>query len=193
MSKNCYENPEAGYRDEYMDAAMQVRDCFCLLWLQHVYWTRMVITGIAFDSPDLEATTARLLRNPADFARVFRHFYGTKISSEFKRLLTAHLVIAAELVKAAKAGNSKAAANAEKRWYENADEIACFLHDINPYWTVKHMKAMWHEHLALTKQEAVEQLNGNYAQSIATFNKIEKQALEMADTFSTGIIHQFNL
>jgi hypothetical protein len=37
-----------------------------------------------------------------------------------------HLVLAATLVKAAKAGNSQAAAEAEKKWYTNADEIAVF-------------------------------------------------------------------
>ena len=43
-----------------------------LLWEQHVYWTRMLISGIVFGSPDVEQTKARLLRNPADFAAVFK-------------------------------------------------------------------------------------------------------------------------
>ena len=48
------------------------------------------------------------------------------MAARFDSLLTSHLVIAAELVKAAKAGDSRAAADAERRWYANADEIAAF-------------------------------------------------------------------
>jgi len=105
--------------------------------------------------------------------------------------LTSHLVIAAELVKAAKAGDAGAAADAEKRWYANADEIAVFLGSINPYWSMQQWQAMLREHLALTKSEAVNILTGKYAEGIAVFDQIEKQALEMADVMVNGIIRQF--
>jgi len=173
--------------------AIHLRDCFRMLWEQHVYWTRMVIISIAAASPDLEATTNRLLRNAPDFARLFNHFYGSRVASKFNQLLTDHLVIAADLVNAAKAGNSQAAAAAEKRWYTNADEIVHFLNCINPYWTRKHMREMWYEHLALTKAEAVARLNNDFEEDIAIFDKIEKEALMMADSFSNGIIRQFCL
>lgn len=172
---------------------VHLRDCFRLLWSQHVYWTRMVITGIVYDLPDLEQTTNRLLRNAPDFGRVFNHFYGNRVAAEFERLITDHLVIAAELVKAAKAGDSSAAADAEKRWYENAEEIVCFLNHINPNWSVGDMRQMWFTHLALTKKEAITMLNKDYAKSIAIFNRIEKEALIMADEFSNGITCQFSI
>ena len=175
------------------ETAAQLRDCLRLLWEQHVYWTRMVILGIAFDLPDLKQTTNRLLRNARDFGRVFGRFYGKEIAAEFERLIRDHLVIAAELVKAAKAGNSSAAADAEKRWYANAEEIVCFLKNINPNWTVHCMRSMWFTHLVLTKEEAVATLKGEYDRSIETFNQIEKEALVMADEFSCGIINQCNL
>lgn len=193
-NRYCGGSPDCNEDECFLsETATYVRDRFRLLWEQHVYWTRMVILGIAFSLPDLEPTTNRLLRNAPDFARLFCRFYGKKIAANFDRLLKDHLVIAAELVKAAKAGNNRTAADAEKRWYENADEIVCFLNDINPYWSVKHMRASWYEHLALTKQEAVATLTKDYTGSIETFNQIEKAAIMMADDFSNGIICQFRL
>ncbi|MBP2655776.1 MAG: hypothetical protein H6Q73_3345 [Firmicutes bacterium] len=168
-----------------------LRNQLRLLWEQHIYWTRLTIIGIADDSPDLAFTTKRLLRNANDFALAFKPFYGTKAAGEFGELIKDHLVIAANLVKAAKAGNKKAAADAEKLWYENADQIAYFLNRINCYWDLKEMTAMWHKHLALTKNEAVATLSGKYAESIALFDEIENQALMMADMFTNGIIAQF--
>jgi hypothetical protein len=55
------------------------------------------------------------------------------------------------------------------------------------------MREMWYEHLALTKAEAVARLNNDFEEDIAIFDKIEKEALMMADSFSNGIIRQFCL
>ncbi len=162
-----------------------------MLWEQHVVWTRLTILSIVFGLPDVDQVTNRLLRNPKDFEAALKLFYGDEIASTFADLFTNHLVIAAELVKAAKAGNSGAAADAERRWYANADEIAAFLGSINPYWSQDDWKAMLHEHLALTKTEAVNLLTGNYSEGISTFDEIEKQALKMADVMAYGIVKQF--
>ncbi len=112
--------------------------------------------GIIFDLPDLEATTNRLLRNAPDFARLFCRFYENETAAELNRLLTDHLVIAAEFVKSAKAGNNSVTADAEKRWYANADDIVCFLNHINSYWSVEHMRSMWY---LLTSQSMKYMLN----------------------------------
>lgn len=162
-----------------------------LLWEQHVVWTRLTIISIIFGLPDIDLVTNRLLRNPKDIAASLEPLYGDRVASRFEDLFTSHLVIAADLVKAAKAGDTGAAADAEKRWYANADEIAAFLGSINPYWSAQQWQSMLHEHLALTKSEAVNILTGKYAEGIAVFDQIEKQALEMADVMVYGIIQQF--
>lgn len=163
-----------------------------LLWEQHIYWTRMVILSIAFGLPDAEFVTNRLLRNPKDFEAALRPFYGEGIAAKFAGLFTSHLTIAAELVKAAKAGNSAAAADAEKRWYANADQIAAFLGSINPYWSEQEWRKMLYDHLAMTKTEAVDILTPKYEDSISMFENIEQQALAMADVMTQGIAKQFS-
>jgi hypothetical protein len=164
---------------------------FRMLWEQHVAWTRMLIISIAAGLPDEELATERLLRNPPDMAAVFRRYYGDRIASRFSSLMKDHLVLAAQLVKDAKAGNSQAAEEAEKKWYANADEIAAFLSSINPNWPKSVLMNMLHEHLRMTKDEAVLRLTKKYNFDIAVYDQIEKQALEMADAFTEGIVKQF--
>jgi hypothetical protein len=161
------------------------------LWEQHAAWTRSTITSIVFSQPDEEFVTRRLLRNPEDFADALRPFYGESIASRFSGLLTEHLVIAAELIKAIKAGLTKKAKDAEKRWYQNAKDIAAFLAQINPFWSEESWKAMMFEHLRLVTAEAVEMLRGNYQASINATDENEEHVLEMADMMITGIIMQF--
>lgn len=161
------------------------------LWEQHVYWTRLTVNSIVGRLPDEKETTNRLLRNPTDFAAVLTPLYGPIMANRFAELLREHLTIAAELVKALQAGNSEAASDAQRRWYRNADEIADFLSKMNPYWSKEEWRSMLYEHLALLTQEVSTRFAGNYAENIALNDKIEPQALGMADVMTTGIVQQF--
>jgi hypothetical protein len=113
---------------------------------------------------------------------------GHKVDRLVKRT---HILGAVALLKAAKTGNTTGAAAAEKQWYENADQIATFLSSANPNWPVQDSKTMLHNHLALTKSEAVARLTGNYTADIAAFDKIHRQAMMMSDELADGIIKQF--
>lgn len=162
-----------------------------LLWMEHVNWTRMTIMGIVFSLPDLQVVQERLLRNATDLGNCLRPFYGHKIADRYAALINEHLVLAAELVTAAAKGDANKAAEAEKQWYRNADDIAEFLSSINPYLNKEEVRKMFYSHLALTKQEAVYMLQKNYKADVEVFDKIEAQALEMSDMIAGGIIMQF--
>jgi hypothetical protein len=187
-SRNYPQSPPPGTTSK---AEEDLKDNLSMLWEQHVTWTRLTLISMVFGLPDEDIVTTRLLRNPGDFAKVLAPLYGEQIASAFSDLLKSHLVIAAQLVKAAKAGDNNTAASAEKRWYENADEMAAFLARINPYWSEAEWQKMLHEHLALTKLEAIDLLTKNYPESITLYDEIERQAMMMADLMARGIVNQY--
>jgi len=177
--------------DCWTRAEVDLNNQWRMLWEQHGAWTHMAIVSIVAGSPDETATVNRLLRNPGDMAAALAPYYGEAAANRFKQLLTEHLVLAADLVKASKAGEAAKAADIEARWYKNGDEIAAFMSSINPFWNEKEFRKMFHEHLDLVKEEAVTQLNQQYEQSVVTYDRMEQQILGMADHFSQGIIRQF--
>ncbi|MGE5328416.1 MAG: LysM peptidoglycan-binding domain-containing protein [Deltaproteobacteria bacterium] len=170
---------------------LELRNYLRMLWEEHIAWTRMAIISTAANLPDQDLVVNRLLQNAPDMGAALKPFYGNEKGEKFSSLIKDHLVIASQLVNASKVGDSKAAAAAEKKWYDNADEIARFLSSINPYWSEEALTEMLYNHLALTKTEAVARLKKDYAADIAAYDKIEKQALKMADTLSEGIVKQF--
>ncbi|MGE5462883.1 MAG: acetylglutamate kinase [Syntrophothermus sp.] len=163
------------------------------LWEDHITWTRLVIVSIANDLPDTGSTVDRLLQNQVDIGNAIKPFYGEEAGNQLTILLTAHITIAAEILQAAKTGDTAAMNDAITRWYANADDIAVFLNSANPdNWPLDEMKSMMREHLDLTLQEAVSYLHGDYAGSISAYEQIHLQALQMADMLSEGIIRQFS-
>ena len=162
------------------------------LWEDHITWTRLVIIGVFEDLPDLNESVQRLLQNQVDIGNAIKPFYGEAAGDQLTALLTDHILIAAEILQAAKIGDTTALNDAIERWYANADDIAEFLNAANPeHWPLEEMKAMMREHLDLTLQEAVAYLEGDYAASVAFYDQVHLQALEMADMLSEGIIRQF--
>lgn len=158
------------------------------LWEEHVAWTRMAIISIVFKLPDLNFVIARLLKNATDMGEMFRPLYGETASNTYATLIKEHLLTASDLVKAALAGNTQAANEAERKWYANADKIALFLNSINRFLPKEKVRQMFYRHLDLTKQEAVSMINKDYQKDIAIYDKIEKQAREMADMISDAMI-----
>lgn len=161
------------------------------LWSQHVYWTRFFIISTAAELFDLESVTNRLLQNPNDFAQMLEPFYGREAANRFRVLLTEHIQIGGELVNASKNRNQEAADRARKKWYANSDEIAKFLACLNPHWCKSKWKNMLYDHLEMTEKEASLRLQGCYGKDIEIFDKIESEALMMADYMFCGIINQF--
>jgi hypothetical protein len=162
------------------------------LWEDHITWTRLVIIGTFEDLPDLDPTVQRLLQNQVEIGNAIKPFYGEAAGEQLTALLTDHILIAAEILQAAKNGDTVALEDASERWYANADDIAEFLNAANPKsWPLEEMRSMMREHLDLTLEEAVTYLNGDYEASIAAYDEVHLQALEMADMLSDGIIKQF--
>ena len=166
--------------NSYTDKQICLMNRIRQLWGQHVYWTRFAIISTAADLGDSDPVTKRLLQNPKDFAKLFTLIFGMWNADCFEKLLTEHLLIAADLVNAAKKGEAQKADIARKEWYKNADEIAGFLHCINHCWSEEKWKDMMYSHLEMTEKEATLRLNGKYSADINIFDDIENEALKMA-------------
>lgn len=167
-------------------------DAMRKLWEDHVTWTRLYIVSAAAGLPDAQPAAERLLQNQADIGNAIRPFYGDAAGERLTALLRQHILTAADLVSAAKTGNTATVQAASARWYANADEIADFLSGANPSsWPRETLRAEMHHHLDLTLQEAQARLGGNWAADIAAYDAIHQHILGMADVLSAGIISQF--
>jgi hypothetical protein len=167
-------------------------DAMRRLWEDHITWTRLAIISLTTGSPDTDATVGRLLKNQTDIGNAVKPFYGDAAGNALTEELRKHILIAADVIAAAKAGNAAALADAQERWARNGDDIAALLHSVNPHeWKLDAMKAELSTHLALTTDEVVARLHGDWAADVAAYDKIHDHALHLSDLLSDGLIEQF--
>ena len=170
---------------------LRLNNAFRKLWEQHILWTRIVISDIVFEIPERDFAITRLLRNPDDFGKQLSQFYGSSFGRDFGALMYDHLTIAAELVHAVKSGNEERFEELNRKWFKNADDMARALTSVNPYWDFETWQKMLYEHLDLVLKEATLFINCQLEENVLLFDKMEQQALEMADMMTKGIINQF--
>jgi hypothetical protein len=181
----------ATHRPALTNSSLAFHDGMRKLWEDHITWTRLAIISLEGGTPDTEATVARLLKNQADIGKAIRPFYGKAAAGKLTQLLREHILIAADLIAAAKAGDNAKLADAQARWVANADQIAALLHNANPrFWPLGLMKAEMRMHLKLTTEEAVAHLQGRWNADVAAYDKVHRHILHMADLLSDGLIKQ---
>ena len=128
------------------------------LWEEHVTWTRNYIVSALAGLDDTSAVAERLLKNQDDIGAAIIPYYGEAAGKKLAQLLRDHILIAADVVAAAKAGNGEQLASAQQKWQLNGDEIAVFLSGANPHWSKEETRSLLRQHLTFTTNEVVAEL-----------------------------------
>jgi hypothetical protein len=177
--------------DPNSPAAMTLHQDMRKLWTDHVVWTRHFIISTLADLPDQQAVTNRLLKNQDDIGNAVAGFYGKDAGTKLTALLKDHILIAADLVKAAKASDKAKQQEADAKWQRNADDIADFLSKANPNWPRATLVDLMKRHLSTTTDEVVARLTKNWDADVKAYDAVYDHILHMADALSDGIVKQF--
>jgi hypothetical protein len=183
--------PDHPHAENGFGAAAQLRADMRKLWEDHITWTRMFIVSAVAGLPDTDAAAGRLLQNQADIGEAVAAYYGADAGAQLTALLRDHILVAADLVSAAKAGEPAAIEQSRTAWYANGNEIADFLAAANPAWPRNELRRMMRGHLDQTLGEATARLQGDWAADIAEYDRIHSHILDLADLLAAGIVEQF--
>ena len=161
------------------------------LWSDHVIWTREYIVAAVAGTPDAEEAAGRLVKNQEDIGAAIVPYYGEAAGQALTSLLRNHILIAVDLIAAAKSDDDAAFRKHDARWSDNAAEIARFLANANPAWPEKDVLDLLSLHLKLTKDEAVARLTKDWAADVKAFDDIFTEIMVLADALHDGLVAQF--
>jgi hypothetical protein len=185
------ETEKAGRRFVMNEAEWSLYAGMRRLWSDHVIWTRQYVVAAVAGSPDAEAAAGRLLKNQEDIGNAIVPLYGKEAGAGLTDLLKQHIMIAVDLIEAAKSGNDKEFEVQDQKWSQNADQIATFLSGANPNWPKGDVLDLLNQHLSLTKGEVVARLSKKWVEDVSAFDDIYTEILTLSDALSVGIIKQF--
>ena len=178
--------PNHNHKLQALNSTMRV------LWSDHALWTRNVIINIVDGMPGTDQAVARLLKNQDDIGNAIKPYYGEAGGAGLTNLLKEHIVIAADLLIAAKTNNTENFNTAHTAWYANGNEIAAYLNAANPdHFPLNEWQEMMKVHLDLTLEEATARLQGNYEADVEAYDEVYAELMMMADMLSEGIALQF--
>jgi len=172
-------------------ATIELQMAMRKLWEDHITYTRNYVVSALAGLEDVSAVAARLLRNQDDIGAAIKPYYGDEAGNKLAALLRDHILIATEVVKAAKEGNNEQLAAAQQKWNANGKDIAAFLSGANPNWSKSELESMLQKHLDLTTGEVVGRLKKDWAADIAAYDEGHVHMLMFADVLSNGIATQF--
>jgi hypothetical protein len=165
---------------------------FRSLWMDHVLWTSNYITSATTaGSEDQKQVLARLLKNQEDIGNAVKPIYGEKAGNKLTDLLKEHIVIAGKIVDAAKTGKKALVNQLNQEWYRNADDIAAFLSQANPYFKNEDLKKLLYTHLKLVTNDLSASLKRDWEARIVAIDEGVSHIILMADTISAGVVKQF--
>lgn len=173
------------------DAACSLRANLRRLWADHAIWTRQYIVAFAADTADAGTAATRLLKNQEHLGNAIVPFYGQAAGTALTDLLKQHILIAVDLLAAAKAGDDPKFQQEDQKWSRNAEDIAGLLSSANPNWPKADVLDLLQTHLKLTKDEAVARLTGKWNDDVTAFDDIFTEILTVSDTLADGIVRQF--
>ena len=171
--------------------AVEVRMTMRKLWEDHITYTRNYIISALADLPDGDAVAKRLLKNQDDIGDAIKPYYGDEAGQKLSSLLRDHILVATEVVKAAKADNKNQLDAAQKKWSANGKDIAAFLSGANPNWKKSELEEMLQKHLDLTTGEVVGRLKKDWEADIKAYDEGHAHMLMFADMLTDGIAKQF--
>ncbi|QHI71754.1 hypothetical protein [Aminipila terrae] len=159
-----------------------------IIWRDFANWIRAYLISVyaGFDNQPAveEKINAVILKNSNILSSVF----GEQIAGQYVELTSNFFSIVKSLVDAQRKGDAEAVDEYTKQLYENADQRAAFLSEINPFWLESEWKNFLYQFIQMTIDQSTTLLNKDYEKNIEVYDKILNLTSKMGDYYAQGIL-----
>jgi hypothetical protein len=151
---------------------LNIISTFQRLFTQLAVLMRVTISSWAFNSPNFNSASQRLMRIPAEFRNAFLIFYGPEIADHFSNLLTSFIANIFTTLEGYGSNNQELLNQNVQKWYRDADNLAAFLSSINLFWNQAQWRNLLNQYVQLKFAMTNALFTGDYDLELAIYDRV---------------------
>lgn len=150
-------------------------------------WTGEYINNIILGLGTAEDMFSRLYTETLDIGNMLQIIFGRVYSEYYSNLVSGFAIALREYISAIIEGNADAANQNVIRLYENVEERAIFLENLNPYWSAAEYRDLFDTYIRYTLELVDALAAGDFSRYIELYDLFNAHTLRMGDVFAVGI------
>jgi hypothetical protein len=159
-----------------------------MLWRDMATWLSMYMFALYGGYPNLQALADQIYKIPLDYGNVMKLIFGGRVSDDYINLVSQYVIILEYLFYYQMIGDQNAASSFTQQLYQNIDQRAAFLAQINPYWQENIWRSLLTTFNNTILEESTALLTHEYVKSVDILNNLLSQSTIIGDYFSEGIL-----
>mgnify|MGYP000858728027 CR=1 FL=1 len=172
---------------------MNMQNDFRALTAQMSILSGSYITSIAAGFGNDAAIAGRLYGLPVKFIEKIQMAFGTPSMNALLHLLQMHVIYLITLVNAMKTGDVESIDTNTAQLYRNADDISARFASINPFWDGVQWRNLLNSYIAMTIEEAICVMAGNFEKHLDVCDRLLHHALFMGDYIAAGMLRYLSI
>ena len=162
------------------------------LWAGHIFWIRNVVFDNATgNSAARDIAEKEVISNAKQIASTLSPFYGEPASEKLFNLLADHYTAITEYSDATVVGNNPKQDAVLAHLASNADDIAVFLSEANPYLSKEIVRGLIAAHGAHHVAQIKQFQEHDYGSEAQTWKVMREHVDVIADALTTALAKQF--
>lgn len=158
-----------------------------IFWLEMTTWTRAYIISRAVNSDYANKAYEKLRQVPIQYGNLMKTIFNEEMVDQNLQLIYKHIDLMNNLITALMNNNQEEVNNTVQILYQNSDETAAMLAQMNPNLDQNQWSAILHNLLRSTIDEITSFLTGDYERNIDVYQQLIDQTEQISNTFTESL------
>jgi len=150
-------------------------------------WLTLYMFSLYGGFNNYELIERKLYQIPLEYGNVMKLIFGDRVSEDYINSLSNYIIIFLRLFHAQYAGDAMAASEYTRQLYQNIEQRAAFLTQINPYWQLDTWRTLLYTFNNMIIEDSTSLLSKQYQENIQIFDRLLTHSSTIGDYFSSGI------
>ena len=160
-----------------------------IIWRDLATWIQSYLVSVFASFGNQDSIEAKIKGLTLEFGDILSTVFGGEIGEQYVNLITNWLNTFKLLVFSQINNDINAVNGYTKQLYDDIDQIAIFLADINPFWVENDWEALLYRFNDMIIEELSAYMNKEYTRAVESFDKLLNLTSIIGNYYSNGLLN----